>query len=458
MNNMLAMVPVLALMASCETVTDTVGYGKDRVITVSSVNVDTRTTIDYELSDYSHLVWDAGDKVAYVTDMDSDLSSVVEVKDGCFDAEIPAGYGPGNKLYVFYPSDELEGLNIDKMKMDLPAEQHQDTLGSSKGIVVPMYAVAEIPGEGVNTMQVRYEFPAAVLRFAVRSDEHKSEKVLSVTMKANEGIAGTMVISRPSNEVQLIKPVNEVTAVVDDPSVIEKGGYLYMKVMRGVYENVTIEVKTDQNTYMFENGTFDLTNPEASLFKVALQLDGSVIEPKPLYFKEISDGEVFTADAKYLIAHKASDTQYYVAASFTDYYLSRKTFDADENGIEATAEVLPYAFTIAPVEGTEYVTLYSDAVSNSAPSSMHGKGYVGSPATTYIDPGHFSRGSEEDFDNPAAPLRYYWKIAFEDGLPTINSVQVDGYRVVFERWGQQFAPCKTSNTDTKPIVILKLYE
>ena len=400
-NHLLALAPALLLMASCETETDRVGGGRqERVLLVSSENVDTRTTIDYELSDYSHLVWNAGDQVAYVTD----VASVAEVKEGSFEAKVPAEYGERNKLFILYPSDGLEGLNVDKMKMELPAEQHQDTLGSTRGVVVPMYAVADIPGEGVNTMKVRYEFPAATLRFRIESQEHKLEKVLSVTMTAQDPIGGSMIFSRPSNVIKLIKPVNEVKVVVDKPATIEKGGYLYMKVMRGTYSNVTVAVTTDQNTYLFENGTFDLTDPDASLFKVNLSLDAGKVEPKTLYYKEISEGEVFTADAKYLIAHKNSDTEYHVAASFSTYYLSRKTFEADENGIEATSDVSQYAFTIAPVEGTEYVTLYSEAVSNSAPSAMHGKGYVGSPASSYIDPGHFVRGSEEDFDNPAALL------------------------------------------------------
>ena len=377
-------------------------------------------------------------------------------RDGSFEAKVPAEYGERNKLFILYPSDGLEGLNVDKMKMELPAEQHQDTLGSTRGVVVPMYAVADIPGEGVNTMKVRYEFPAATLRFRIESQEHKLEKVLSVTMTAQDPIGGSMIFSRPSN---VIKPVSEVKVVVDKPATIEKGGYLYMKVMRGTYSNVTVAVTTDQNTYLFKNGTFDLTDPDASLFKVNLSLDAGKVEPKTLYYKEISEGEVFTADAKYLIARKRSDTEYHVAASFSTYYLDAVAFEADENGIEATSDVSQYAFTIAPVEGTEYVTLYSEAVSNSAPSAMHGKGYVGSPATSYVDPGHFVRGSEEeDFDNPAAPLRYYWKITFEDGLPVIGSVQVDDYRIVYELWGMQFAPCKSSNTDTEPIVILKLEE
>lgn len=148
-NHLLALAPALLLMASCETETDRVGGGRqERVLLVSSENVDTRTTIDYELSDYSHLVWNAGDQVAYVTDVDYDVASVAEVRDGSFEAKVPAEYGERNKLFILYPSDGLEGLNVDKMKMELPAEQHQDTLGSTRGVVVPMYAVADIPGEG----------------------------------------------------------------------------------------------------------------------------------------------------------------------------------------------------------------------------------------------------------------------------------------------------------------------
>ena len=346
---------------------------------------------------------------------------------------------------------------IDKITMPIPAEQHQDTLGSSRGVQVPMFTVVKVPnGVTEQTVSARYQFPAATLRFAIRSDVHKLEKVLSVTMTAQDPIAGKMTFNRPSYSVRLIKGEKEVTVTVDKPAAIEKGGYLYMNVMRGVYEGVTIKVTTDQNTYLFENGRFDLTDPEASLFKVNLPLDVSVVKPKPSYYTEISEGEVFSADEKYLIAYKYSDTEYYVASEFVDYYLYYESFEVGENGLEATDRLTQYAFTFTPVEGTEYVTLYSDAVSNSSPSAMYGKGFVGSPATTYTDPGKFVRGSQEDVDSPDTHLRYCWKVTFEDGAPQINSVLVDGYRIAFERWGQLFTPCKLSNTDSYPIVILKL--
>lgn len=456
---MLAFVPVLALMASCNKADDQViSTGKERVVHVVAENVGTRTMIDYERSDYSHLVWEEADRLAVLTDVYDDVASIVEVNQGAFDAQIPADYNQSyNNLVAIYPSDGLEGLNIDKITMPIPAAQHQDTLGSSRGVQVPMFTVVKVPnGVTEQTVSARYQFPAATLRFAIESDVHKLEKILSVTMTAQDPIAGQMTFNRPSYSVRLIKGENEVTVTVDKPATIEKGGYLYMNVMRGVYEGVTIKVTTDQNTYIFENGRFDLTDPEASLFKVTLPLDVSVVEPKPAYYTEISEGEVFSADEKYLIAYKYSDTEYYVASDFSTYYLYYKSFEVGENGLEATDELSQNAFTITPVDDAKYVTLYSEAVSNSAPSAMHGKGFVGSPATTYIDPGHFVRGSQEDVDNPDTHLRYCWKVTFEDGAPQINSVLVDGYRIVFERMGRAFAPCMTSNTDSYPIVILKL--
>lgn len=457
---MLACVPVLALVASCNKADDQViSTGKERVVHVVAENVGTRTMIDYERSDYSHLVWEEADRLAVLTDVYDDVASIVEVNQGAFDARIPADYNQSyNNLVAIYPSDGLEGQNIDKITMPIPAAQHQDTLGSSRGVQVPMFTVVKVPnGVTEQTVSARYQFPAATLRFAIESDAHKLEKILSVTMTAQDPIAGKMTFVRPAYSVRLIKGENEVTVTVDKPAAIEKGGYLYMNVMRGVYEGVTIKVTTDQNTYLFENGRFDLTDPEASLFKVTLPLDVSVVKPKPAYYTEISEGEVFSADEKYLIVYKYSDTEYYVAGGSNGSYISRKPFEPAENGgIEATDEVSQYAFTFTPVEGTEYVTLYSEAVSNSAPSAMHGKGFVGSPATTYRNPGTFIRGSQEDVDNPDTHLRYCWKITYEEGDPVINSVIIDGYRFAYDRGGMQFAPCLSSYGDLKNIVIMKL--
>lgn len=58
-NKILAWAPVLALMVSCSKADDQVlSAGKERVVHVVAENVDTRTMIDYERSDYSHLVWE----------------------------------------------------------------------------------------------------------------------------------------------------------------------------------------------------------------------------------------------------------------------------------------------------------------------------------------------------------------------------------------------------------------
>lgn len=455
---MLFFVPAAVLAVSCESPAGDIDCGNDRVIVVTSDNVATRTTIEYELSDYSHLVWEASDSVAFVTDVDGDAVSAAPVTDGSFEARIPSGAADGNRLFVVYPHHGLEGLNIDKLKMDLPASQHQDTLSSSDGIRVPMYAVADIPEEGVNTVKVRYNMPAATVRFNVASDVHSDEKVLSVTMTAQDPIAGTMVISRPSCTIDLIKGVNEATVTVARPCEIRKGGYVYLNVMRGRYEGVTVKVTTDKGTYVLENGTFDLTDPDASLFKVVLPLDGSVEVPKTKYFTEISEGEQFSADGKYLIVYKSSASKYYVASASNGDYISYSPYETDGEGrLEATSDLQQYVFTITPVEDG-YVTLFSEAVSNSAPSAMRGKGYVGSPASSYLETGRFVRGGQEDVDNPDTRMRYCWTVSFEEGKTYITGALLGEYRFVYDRWGMQFAPCKIGSDGAKDVVIMKMDE
>lgn len=449
-------VPAMLALASC----DRNECGPDelsgRVITVSSDNVDTKTSIEYELSDYSHLVWNSGDKVAYVTDVDGDEVSIGEVTDGSFEAELPSGATAEDLLYIVYPSDGLEGLNIDKLKMPLPVEQHQDTLGSSKGVTVPMFAVTPVPEEGVNTVNARYVFPAATLRFSVSSSKYLDEKILSVTLEAQDALTGSMVISRPSNSISLISPSNVVTAVIDRPSPIRDGGYIYMNVMRGDYSDVCVTVCTDKSEYVFEGGRFDLTDADASLFKVTLPLDnGTVPVPEPS-FKELQEGESFSADSKYLIAYKASPQEYYVASKVNNNKLDRISFAAVDGGIPAEGAVMDYAFTIAPVEGTPYYTLYSDAVSMSPPSAQHGMGYLGAPGGTSKEIGNFFRADEEGV--AANPIQYHWEITYEDGTYVITSAYQNVYSIKYSKYDYFFGLCKESVYGASDIVILKLVE
>lgn len=449
-------VPAILALASCDRNVCGPDEYSGRVITVSSVNVDTRTSIEYELSDYSHLVWESGDKVAYVTDVDGDEVSVAEVSGGSFEAVLPSGAASDNLLYIVYPSDGLEGLNIDKLKMPLPSEQHQDTLGSSKGVTVPMFAVTSVPGEEVNAVTARYVFPAATLRFAVSSAEHSAEKILSVTLEAQDAVAGSMIISRPNNDISLVTPSNTVSSVIGKPSPISDGGFIYMNVMRGDYSDVCVTVKTDKGEYVFDGGRFDLTDTGASLFKVSIPLDNGVVPAPEPSFKEIQEGETFSPDSKYLIAFKASSGEYYVASKVNNNKLDKIAFAAVDGGIPAEGKVMDNVFTITPVDGTSYYTLYSDAVSMSPPSAQHGMGYLGAPGGTSKEIGNFFRADEEGV--AANPIQYHWEITYENGAYVITSAYQNVYSIKYSKNDYFFGLCKESVSGASDIVILKLVE
>ena len=449
----LALLPAFALFTACEAPeTDHVPATGRRTVAVLSENVGTRTSIEYEYSDYSHLVWEEGDKVAYLTDFPGETAAVAEVSGGSFDATLPTDAGPDNKLYAVYPAGELAGATLDGLKMPIPAEQRQDTLAASRGIQVPMFAVAPVPAEGQNSVKVRYELPAAVVRFAVTSTEHAEEKVLSVTMEAERQLAGAVAFSGTSGETIFEGSSSRVTTTVAKPSMIKDGGYVYMAVMRGTYTNVSVSVTTDKNTYVFDDGTFSLDTPGATLFKVGLPLEGSVPVPPTPYFREVSEGEVFTKDDRYLIAYKKSDTEYQIATTMSNDQLSMQTVEATAEGIEAIGSIDQYAFTIAPVAGTEYYSLYSETVGQYAPK-WKGMYYIGGPSGNYRDPANFFPG---DTEPGADDTRFLWNISVAaDGVATIAGVMQPDFSIKFYWYGNCFAPCTADADSAKDIVLLK---
>lgn len=455
----LAFFPVLTFLAACETqpVQPVNEQAQYRTITVVSDNVDTKTSIEYENSDYSHLVWDAGDKVAYVVDCMGELSAEAEVSDGSFNAAIPASAGPDNKLYVVYPADKQQDKLLMDLKMTIPAAQQQEALTASTGIQVPMYAVSQIPEPGSETVKVRYQMPAAVVRFAITTTEHSEEKIQSVSMKADKNLAGDISFSGDATKFE--GKSNTVTTTVANTSMLRDGGYVYMTVMRGTYTNVTVSVTTDKNTYVFDNGTFELDTPGATLFKVNMSLEGGTTVPPVQYFKKIEEGEVFSKDNKYLIAYYyEAKGVYYIATHIAPSALSGplewKEVKPVEEGIEATDDVTPYAFTIAPVAGTDYCFLSSEKLGE-VNTKWAGYNYIGGPDDGSMNPGRFYRKKEEP--GPTDELRYLWDISVAaDGITTIACAAQPSYSIMFYFSGQNFAPCKENTPSVKKIVLLKL--
>ena len=99
-----------AIAATACTVSQMPDNQQTRRITVSTESIGTKTGIEYEYSDYSHLVWKEGDVVAYVTDCASDVVRTAEVSaDGRFTATIPETAGTDNKLFESTENKPSEG-------------------------------------------------------------------------------------------------------------------------------------------------------------------------------------------------------------------------------------------------------------------------------------------------------------------------------------------------------------
>ena len=73
MKKILYMAAAVAAAVSCQTKNDVEVLSGKREVTVYHHDMATKTGISYEASDVSHLVWNEGDKVMYITSDKSGL-------------------------------------------------------------------------------------------------------------------------------------------------------------------------------------------------------------------------------------------------------------------------------------------------------------------------------------------------------------------------------------------------
>ena len=288
---------VSAILFSACQITEVSDSIKTRSITVYPVEADTRTSLEYEYSDYSHLVWCEGDVVAYVTDCASDVVKEAQVSsEGVFTATIPESAGTDNRLYVVYPGDGLAGGTLADLSLEISAQQTQDSISAvnSTGIVIPMMACTHVPETGETSVSVSYDVPVSVIRFDFATADFPQDQIQSVTFTAAQPVAGTVNVAGSVNGDVIFNGVsNSVTTTIDRLSPLERGGYVYVPVMRGSYSGVTLEVVTDNNEFVFRDGNFELDDPDATLYKVEMTLgEGQVIRDP--YFVEISDSSLRT--------------------------------------------------------------------------------------------------------------------------------------------------------------------
>lgn len=451
---------VSAILFSACQITEVSDSIKTRSITVYPVEADTRTSLEYEYSDYSHLVWCEGDVVAYVTDCASDVVKEAQVSsEGVFTATIPESAGTDNRLYVVYPGDGLAGGTLADLSLEISAQQTQDSISAvnSTGIVIPMMACTHVPETGETSVSVSYDVPVSVIRFDFATADFPQDQIQSVTFTAAQPVAGTVNVAGSVNGDVIFNGVsNSVTTTIDRLSPLERGGYVYVPVMRGSYSGVTLEVVTDNNEFVFRDGNFELDDPDATLYKVEMTLgEGQVIRDP--YFVEISEDEQFSPDNKYLIAYRQSDYVYRVASEHISSKIDAVTieYDPDLGGIPVVGDVMDYVFTIGPVAGADgYYWLYSEAAGNTNGN------YIGSAGGTSAAGNFFFQNTE-----PTSSSNYYiWQITYGDGVQYIyNEGRNRWFKYDASANSRKFVTSSvgednTGNEDIKDITILKLIE
>ncbi len=451
---------VSAILFSACQITEVSDSIKTRSITVYPVEADTRTSLEYEYSDYSHLVWCEGDVVAYVTDCASDVVKEAQVSsEGVFTATIPESAGTDNRLYVVYPGDGLAGGTLADLSLEISAQQTQDSISAvnSTGIVIPMMACTHVPETGETSVSVSYDVPVSVIRFDFATADFPQDQIQSVTFTAAHPVAGTVNVAGSVNGDVIFNGVsNSVTTTIDRLSPLERGGYVYVPVMRGSYSGVTLEVVTDNNEFVFRDGNFELDDPDATLYKVEMTLgEGQVIRDP--YFVEISEDEQFSPDNKYLIAYRQSDYVYRVASEHIASKIDAVTieYDPDLGGIPVVGDVMDYVFTIGPVAGADgYYWLYSEAAGNTNGN------YIGSAGGTSAAGNFFFQNTE-----PTSSSNYYiWQITYGDGVQYIyNEGRNRWFKYDASANSRKFVTSSvgednTGNEYIKDITILKLIE
>ena len=347
----------MALVAvSCQRDSATIAVG-DEMRTVEVYAAQTRTTIGYEASDVSHLEWCEGDRVAYVTDVAGDTFKSAEMKYSAkgwyFSSNVTAA---AETIYVIYPVGDNVGKSLAEAKASLAAEFQQVADADFVGENLPMYASAPITS--TSRVEVVYEVMASVVRFSVVGEGHDIESLQSVTLTTNEPLVGDYSYDAASGKMLFEGAANSIK--VDYVSATELGEDvllarthdIYMVVPSATFTGVDVVVKTDADTYVWNNGAMDLSHPERRLYRVALDLAAADGAPAPVnrYFSPVCSLDEITDEGTYLIATNI-DGKYYVTNNEpTDtanyYYVEGVELPSDEFGVLHSEDAMNYTWSI----------------------------------------------------------------------------------------------------------------
>lgn len=446
MKKIATLLALAALVSACASDTDPIGPNGTRTLTVNSAL--TRTTIDYEGSDFSHLVWSEGDRVAYVTDAAGQTFRTATVERNRFEAQIPAGATDDNSLLVVWPAGGLDGQPLSAAAATLPAEITQAADAPFDGSLLPMYADVAIPAGG-SQVDAAYRVLGSVVRFAIDATGHETETLRSVTLRANEQLAGNYTFSAGEWTFEGTSQTVKAT-VTGDKALLDHESLVYMAVHPASYTGVEVTVETDVDTYVFPDGAMNLAQEGRTLYRIDLALSE---RPEPVipYFTQVTDTADLTPDGTYLIVSRRDPSTYYTPGRWSSMsMLPGEMIGYSSEGVAKSDEVMKYVWKI----------VRNDAGNYSLWSELSGR-FIGSPGAIVPDRdyGKFFSKTEMPQDDTALTT-YHWGITLDAQRALIRSLRVENlyFKYNADPYMQYFCTCTPATAAAQDILILKLRE
>lgn len=455
--NILATALLLATTASCVSETDMPSPEmpdglamRELTVTVAPVS---RTTIEYENSDFSHLVWCDGDEVAYVTDVNGDTFRTAVISHNTFRAEVPETATSNNKLIIIYPAGDHAGKSLSDTQLATVNPTVTDIDSPFDGSRLPLSSVTPVPSS--KSVTADFEVMASVVRLCISGGQSSEELLESVTLSADQSLTGTYKRSYygwfldggdRSISMNIEGENRSLTAAGG------KSGYIYFVVPRNQYTGVGLSITTDGGTYTFADGEMDLAQDGRTLYRLDLTLGEPEPVKQPMFRKITSLDDVTTGENdKYLIV--CEEKSYVYSDYNSNNYYEGIPVTIGPDGIDAAcSEATGFQFSIFHYTGENAHLYYLKT------DQYIGRGYyIGMMPNFPGTPGKIYYDSSPDYQENS------WDISFDadgnlklKGNPKTQDVAGDVF-LGFYRPGNHFATYG-QDASSDQIIPLQLYK
>lgn len=278
---------------------------------------DTRTS----LTAGDVIAWNSTDSLGTYASGSSNLKSVViPGAPATFRISLSQSVTAGEQLYFYYPYNASAGSDPASARLSIPSSQSGDL--SSLPMAALPYTATQAFASGTEIPSLRFCPLGSIIEFSIYSDvtEYRSEKVQSVTFKAQDGIAGQFTydltaVDRGNASSLSISGLSGTAVTVTPPAAVSVGTSrstatpIYMTVAPGTHAG-TLTVTTDKASYTYD---LDSRSFERNVIRpMAVRLSESV-RTLPCYRRVTSVSAV--TDGKYVIAGKSGSIYYAMPSS-----------------------------------------------------------------------------------------------------------------------------------------------